>query len=181
MEHSIHMAIFDGTIVQVPLDDLECIKNDARHNILNFQQSGMSDSDIGQNALATLRKQKKKLCRDFPEDYDYTTLMKKWGKDEASMWMLRWAVAVKIAVNMGVLIPDGKTNGLITIETGDEGIEILKSLKVVVKTKKSIFKTCVVCAKSEFCKTCSGCKKDYYCGAECQKADWKRHKAQHHA
>ena len=78
--------------------------------------------------------------------------MKKWGKDEASMWMVRWAVMVKIAVNMGVLIPDGKTNGLITICANDEGIHAMKK-DMIVKIKKSVLKTCVVCAKRDFCKT----------------------------
>ena len=179
MTHNIHMAVFDGTIIQIPLDDLECIKNDARLNILNYKKRGMSDHTIGQNALITLREQKKELGRDFPGDYDFVSMMKKWGVDETSLWMIRWAVTVKIAVNMGVIIPDGKTNGLITIQTDDKGIEYMESRKFL-KTKKDIFHTCVVCAKRGFFKKCSVCKSDdKYCSPECQKADWKRHKQQH--
>ena len=40
---------------------------------------------------------------------------------------------------------------------------------------------CLVCGKTGVFKTCSKCHNDCYCGVECQKADWKRHKAQHHA
>eukprot|EP00123_Amoebidium_parasiticum_P021715 comp72392_c0_seq1/m.48170 comp72392_c0_seq1/g.48170 ORF comp72392_c0_seq1/g.48170 comp72392_c0_seq1/m.48170 type:complete len:330 (-) comp72392_c0_seq1:613-1602(-) len=40
---------------------------------------------------------------------------------------------------------------------------------------------CAKCSKQEpflgEYKTCSGCKKVYYCGRECQKADWRTHKA----
>ena len=179
MTHNIHMALFDGTMVQVPVDDLETIKNDARLNILNYQKRGMSDHTIGQDAINTLRKQQAELCRDFPEDYHFVSMMKKWGAEEAMLWIIRWAVTVKIAVNMGVIIPDGKTNGLITIQTGDEGIKYMEAQKFL-KTKKDIFHTCVVCAKQGFFKKCSACKsKDKYCSPECQKADWKRHKQQH--
>jgi len=41
--------------------------------------------------------------------------------------------------------------------------------------------TCLVCAKRGVFKTCAKCHNDCYCSKECQKADWSRHKAKHHA
>lgn len=40
-----------------------------------------------------------------------------------------------------------------------------------------IAKVCGHCGKSENLKTCNRCRLTRYCGPECQKADWKKHKA----
>ena len=40
-----------------------------------------------------------------------------------------------------------------------------------------IAKVCGHCGNSENLKTCNRCRLTRYCGPECQKADWKKHKA----
>ena len=90
-----------------------------------------------------------------------------WG-DKFEMKTALWYMNIAALLILKV-IKDDNDNGFLVIE-GD----LSKMCK-----RKAIMNTCVVCAKRGSFKKCSICKTDYYCGEECQKTDWKRHKATH--
>jgi hypothetical protein len=95
-------------------------------------------------------------------------VVRHWGdqfKQSITLWYLDVAALLILKV-----IKNDNDNGFLVIPE-----EIADKLG----RHRKLMNTCVVCAKQGSWKKCSTCKKDYYCGTECQKADWKRHKATH--
>ena len=73
------------------------------------------------------------------------------------------------------------SNVKINRDSIDEGLQYLQDLETADNSRgyRKYKKICFGCGKlsNSKIKICSGCNKIYYCNRECQKRDWKNHKA----
>lgn len=120
---------------------------------------------LGVKVMQVMRELMVGLYNHFGEDAcpDIRQVAKFWGtrfEDNHAQWCGSVAVLLKLDS------ANSKYASLYSVESTDIRY-------------KDPFHTCVVCAKTGWFKKCA-CGKDRYCGAECQKADWKRHKVAHH-
>jgi hypothetical protein len=146
--------------------------------ILAGFKDGRTLKEMGDDCLKTMKEREKQCFDAFGNrGVSLRDYAKVWGKDYAQK-CAEWCIFVYVLIKLKY-IKDDDMNGFQTLDFDGANIKDLRKAGIV--STKQILNTCVVCATEGAFKKCSGCKKDYYCGAECQKADWKRHKAQHHA
>jgi len=120
---------------------------------------------LGVKVMQVMRELMDGLYNHFGEDAapDIRQVAKFWGadfEDNHAQWTASVAVLLKLDS------ANSKYASLYSVESTDVRY-------------KNPYHICVVCAKTGWFKKCA-CGKDRYCGAECQKADWKRHKVAHH-
>jgi hypothetical protein len=159
-------AAYDGILIQTNqfLDDIipfaeECAKTCLKH---------VSRKVAGAKIMACLRPLAQSVKNAFgdTQDINLKKLARVWGEN-FSKNLNDWVESIAVLLALGLL--DKATNGFLLHESSNYAV-------------KTPFHTCVVCAKEGRHKVCPDCDSgDHYCGAECQKKDWKRHKAQHHA
>lgn len=169
MDTSIILCYFKGTPIQMPAP-MEEIKH-ASESMVKLMTPEQSLKGMGEEMLEELTKMEQQLVGaiGLHTSFDMRTIGKIWGDDykhKINMWCVYVYFLVKIK-----MLKDDDMNGFQTISMPNAPPSMFK---------KKWIDTCVVCAKEGIYKKCSVCRKDRYCGAECQKADWKRHKAVHH-
>ena len=169
MDTTIILCYFKGTPVQMPFP-MEAVKLgcEAMVKLMTPEQSLRG---MGEEMLEELTKMEQDLVGKIGlhTSFDMRTNGKVWRDDYKSK-IQTWCAYVYFLIKIKMLKNDDM-NGFQTINMTNVPPSMCK---------KKWIDTCVVCAKQGIYKKCSGCKKDHYCGAECQKADWKRNKAVHH-
>jgi len=169
MDKSIILCFYNGTPIQM-LIPMEAVKL-ASEKMVKLMTPEQSLKGMGEVMLEELKKMEQDLVGKIGlhTTYDMRTLGKIWG-DEYKSKIVTWYLNVYFLIKIKMLKDDDR-NGFQTIRMSGAPPSMCK---------KKWIDTCVVCAKQGIYKKCSGCKKDSYCSAECQKTDWKRHKAVHH-
>ena len=165
---SIASAYYKGTPIQM-LISVEQAMESGREMIKLGLQMGESMETQKKDYKEQLDIMEQELVDAFGvvERRTLRDVQRLWGdkfESNLSLWYMDIAALLIMKV-----IKDDNDNGFLVIN-GD--------LSKIFQ-RKAIMNTCVVCAKRGSFKKCSICKTDYYCGEECQKTDWKRHKATH--
>jgi hypothetical protein len=165
---SIQSAYYNGTPLQMLISVEQAMKS-GREMIKLGLQMGESMETQKKDYKEQLDIMEQELVDAFGvvERRTLRDVQRLWGdkfESNLSLWYMDIAALLIMKV-----IKDDNDNGFLVIE-GD--------LSKIFQ-RKAIMNTCVVCAKRGSFKKCSICKTDYYCGEECQKTDWKRHKATH--
>jgi hypothetical protein len=161
-------AYYKGTPIQM-LISIEDAMEHAQEMIDKGLALGMSIESQKKDYKEQLDNLEQELVDTFGDThYTIRDILRIWENDlpKLSIWYLDIAALLIMKE-----IKNDNENGFFTMDD-----ELL--FKAGYKSKQ-MFNTCVVCAKKGAWKKCSTCKKDYYCGKECQKTDWKRHKATH--
>jgi len=162
---------FNGTPIQMPFP-MEAVKLGCEA-MVKLMTPEQSLKGMGEEMLEELKKMEQELVNEFGLHglFDMREVGKRVWRDNYVSKIQTWCAYVYFLIKIKML-KDDNMNGFQTITMPNVSTSMFK--------KKKFVDTCVVCAKEGIFKKCSGCKKDHYCGAECQKADWKRHKATHH-
>ena len=165
-EMDIIFAVYDGIVIQTnqELDDITSFAKDCAKACLK----NASRKVVGARIMSHLRPLAQSVRNSFEDvgNINLKKLARIWGEN-FSKNLNDWVAHISVLLALGLL--DKQNNGFMIHWTSNYDA-------------KKPFHTCVVCAKEGRHKVCPDCDSgDHYCGAECQKADWKRHKAQHHA
>ena len=170
------LVFFNGSPLQLPMP-MSVLTEQSEAWILAGFKDGRTLKEMGDDCLKIMQEREAEAFRSFGQRgvclRDYAKL---WGKDYA-LKCSEWCIFVYVLIKLKY-IKDDDNNGFQNMDFQGASIADLRQAGLI--SKKKAIDTCVVCAVKGAFKKCSGCKKDYYCGAECQKEDWKRHKAQHH-
>ena len=166
---SIQSAYYKGTPIQMLITVPQAMDGAKKLITGMLKEEGLSLEEQKVIYKGELDAMEQEICDAFGVEKRRTLrdVQRLWGSKfeiNIALWYLRIAALLILKV-----IKDDNENGFLVIE-GD--------LSKIFQ-RKAIMNTCVVCAKRGSFKKCSICKTDYYCGEECQKTDWKRHKATH--
>ena len=171
MDYDGMFASYNGVVVQF-LGSPQIAEKGATDFITKSLEQGVKfPAQIGIH-LHNIKKLEKGIVNEFGREdgkclATLRSLNRLWG-DEFEVNLRKWYFGIIILIKLKAIKPD-ENNGLRYVSIKEEDEVKLKCL----------LNTCVVCGKQGSWKKCSTCKTDHYCGAECQKTDWKRHKATH--